>query len=97
MQEIIDWYIKNVSHPLTERVLEYLLENHIINELDKKEIDELFLDKYGDKFIKRNGRFVMKENRINAVDEISKLPKKLKKNKFKLKLDKFNKPLLIKE
>lgn len=86
-----------MNHPLTERVLEYLLEKGIISSLDKKEIDELFLDKYGDKFIKRNGKFVMKETRVNAVDEISKLPKKQKVNKFKLKLGKFNKAELIKQ
>ena len=101
MQEIIDWYEKNADHPLSQGLLEHMIDKGIITRLPNKhfslqEINNFLLQKIDCDYIKdNNDKYLFKENRVILLDKF--IPKQLpQEGEYKLVRTEGNKLKLVK-
>ena len=68
IDDVIDWYEKNVNYKLTKSFINFLIKTGIIKkDLTLEEINLFLLERYGDDFVKENGLFRLKENRVGVI------------------------------
>lgn len=70
IESVVDWYGKNVNYKLTKTFLNFLIKIGIIDkDVDIKLLNSFLLEIYDDEFIKENGKFKIKENRIPVIEK----------------------------
>jgi len=70
IESVVDWYGKNVNYKLTKAFLDFLIKIGIIDkDVDIKLLNSFLLEIYDDEFIKENGKFKIKENRIPVIEK----------------------------
>jgi hypothetical protein len=69
IENVVDWYDKNVNYKLTKTFIEFLINTGIISSDINIELLNMFLlETYGNEFVKDDGKFKIKENRKNIID-----------------------------
>ena len=100
IENVIEWYEKNVNYKLTKTFVNFMIKTGIINsEINLNLLNLFLLEFYGNEFVKENGKFKIKENRKVVIDNFSdkeivvekkkeakqkEEPKKSLRNKFKI-------------
>lgn len=70
IESVVDWYGKNVNYKLTKAFLNFLINIGIIKkDIDIQLLNSFLLEVYDDDFIKENGKFKIKENRIPVIEK----------------------------
>ena len=68
IDDIVNWYEKNVSYKLTRSFINFLIKTGIIkDDLTLENLNLLLLERYGDEYVKENGLFKMKKSRIDVI------------------------------
>lgn len=93
-EDIINWYNANTNCKSCENIINYMIDNKIISEINKDIIDDFLLKKKNNNFIIQDGHYLIKENRINFIN--NHFTKNKKVNKYKLNLKNKNNIKLIK-
>ena len=80
IESAVTWYDKNVNYKLTRAFLEFLIKTGIVkSEINIEMLNSFLLEAYGDEFVKVNGRFKIKENRIPVIEKYNDVKKEEKK------------------
>ena len=80
IESVVDWYGKNVNYKLTKAFLNFLINIGIIKkDIDIQLLNSFLLEVYDDDFIKENGKFKIKENRIPVIEKYKDVQKKEEK------------------
>lgn len=93
-QELINWYNLNTNCQYCDGIINYMIDNKIINDINKEIVDDFLLKKCGNNFVTKNGIYIIKENRMDFIK--NHFTKNKKVNKFKLNLKNKNNIKLIK-
>lgn len=87
LQTIIEWYDNNVNISIPHDIFDYMVANHIVNEIKKELFDDFLLKKMNGQFLCINGKYQIKENRYKQFS----IPFNIKTNSKKYKLNFTNK------
>ena len=80
IESVVTWYDKNVNYKLTRAFLEFLIKIGIVkSEINIEMLNSFLLEAYGDEFVKVNGRFKIKENRIPVIEKYKDVNKEERK------------------
>lgn len=93
-QELIDWYNNHTNCNNCDDLINYMIDNKIIQNINKNIVDDFLLEKQNNTFIQENGFFFLKKNRVDFIKNHFNQQKKI--NKFKLDLKNKNNIKLIK-
>ncbi len=84
IESVVTWYDKNVNYKLTRAFLEFLIKTGIVkSEIDIEMLNSFLLEAYGDDFVKVNGKFKIKENRIPVIEKYKDVNKEERKSSTK--------------
>ena len=72
IENVIEWYEKNVNYKLTKTFVNFMIKTGIINsEINLNLLNLFLLEFYGNDFVKENGKFKLKENRKSVIDNFN--------------------------
>ena len=101
VENIVNWYEKNVNYRLTKAFLNFLIKIGIVKEdIDLEILNLYLLERDEDEFVMENNMYQIKKNRIPVIskfDENKKEEKKIGNRKFKLEIVGGNKMKLVKK
>ena len=70
IESVVLWYQKNVNYKLTRGFLNFLVNIGIMNsDVDLELLNSFLLETFGESYMKENGRFKIKKNRIPIIDK----------------------------
>ena len=86
IENIVNWYEKNVNYRLTKAFLNFLIKTGIVKpDIDLEILNLYLLEREDGEFVFENNTFKIKENRIPVIskfkDEVAKAPTPPKKEK----------------
>lgn len=92
IENVVIWYEKNVNYRLTKTFLNFLIKLGILKEdVDLEVLNLYLLEKEDDKFVKSDGKYKIKKNRIPVIDNFpDEAPKKQPINVLTKKSSKTN-------
>lgn len=92
IENVILWYEKNVNYKITRTFLNFLVNIGIIkNDVDLELLNSFMLEAFGNEYVKEDGSFKIKKNRIQIIDKFKNEPiivDKCKTNTGEINLDK---------
>ena len=86
IENIVNWYEKNVNYRLTKAFLNFLIKTGIVKpDIDLEILNLYLLEREEDEFVFENNTFKIKKNRIPIIskfkDEVAKAPTPPKQEK----------------
>lgn len=70
INDVIKWYKENVDHELNEQFLKGMIKMGIIKpDIEIDYLNLLLLERFNDKFIIENGKYKVKKNRIELIED----------------------------
>lgn len=86
IENIVNWYEKNVNYRLTKAFLNFLIKTGIVKEdIDLEILNLYLLEREDDEFVVENNSYKIKKNRIPIIskfkDEAAKVPTSPKQEK----------------
>jgi len=82
IEEVVEWYEKNVNYKLTKAFLNFLVKIGIVEmDVDLELLNLFLLTKYDDVYIKKNDKYIIKKNRIKIIDSYKDVREDVQENK----------------